>query len=146
MHDVREDGALASIEQRVLELQQKLDQAVDERNHALTERDQAQGRITELEKEVQAIRAKLAFYEGPNAPRSRATLKAKPPPAEPQQPKKRGAPVGHPGANRDISTPEATIEVQAPTCPKCHHDAGPPVHVESKVITELEPARVRHTQ
>lgn len=117
-------------EERILRLQQ--------------ERDEAVLRAQQLEQENKTLKNKLAFYEGPNAPPSRAVLRKLRPKAEP---KKRGAPIGHKGATRPHPTPDDEVDVTTTRCPECGEDAGPPCFLTSKTVTEkVEPAKTRHTK
>lgn len=99
-----------------------------------------------LEAENRALKARLAFYENANTPPSQRTLKAKPQPRT-GPPKKRGAPLGHPGATRVLPEPDEVVSVTSPECPRCHEDPGPSVATVSRTVAELPPPQaIRVTQ
>jgi len=92
-----------------------------------------------LEKENEAMKNKMAFYEGPNVPPSQPTLKKKP--NKTKNRNKRGAPKGHRGSTRKVPTPEEIVDVRATICPECQQDPGEPVETISKIIEDIIPPR-----
>ncbi len=126
--------------QRIQELEEKIIQIIAERDAALELARQQYEELQELKK-------KLAFYEGPHTPPSNKTLKKKDKKVKAK--KKRGAPLGHRGATREVPEPETTVDVPETECPRCHHDPGEPVNIETRTIEDISPPkdiRVRVTR
>ena len=100
-------------------------------------------RITDLEGENkklheinQKLEAKLKQYENPHTPSSRQRFKGNSG-GNVNPPGKRGAPIGHRGATRQVPEPDEIIQVTADLCPRCGSFLGNPVGVESRTIEEL---------
>ncbi len=103
----------------------------------IKERDNAIERIQQLEKENEAIKKRLFFYENPHTPPSVKNLKKEFAKKNKKSHKKQGAPKGHRGATRKRPEPMEFVYVTAKFCPKCRHPVGEPIRIETKVIEEL---------
>jgi transposase len=98
-----------------------------------------------IEKENKELKKRLRFYEGPNTPPSKLGFKEKP--TDKKEPKKLGAPVGHPGVTRKTAVPNKVIDVGATTCPHCRSPLGKPFRVSKRIIEEIpEPLPVEVVQ
>ena len=103
----------------------------------IKERDNAIEKIQQLEKENEAIKKRLFFYENPHTPPSVKNLKKESAKKNKISRKKQGAPKGHRGATRKRPEPTEFVHVTAKCCPKCRHPIGKPARIETKVIEEL---------
>ncbi len=93
------------------------------RNQELEKENEELKKQTELlEKENEDLKKRLLFYENPNTPPSARKIEKadKTSTEDIPIPKKRGAPIGHKGANRPIKEPENIKEVIADHCEKCN--------------------------
>jgi transposase len=114
--------------------------------------DAALKRIRVLEKELAELRAK---YQALHQKQFKANRKKEIRKEEPSGPKKRGAPVGHPGWFRPKPTQEdRTVHVSAPEqCPYCHSTRLSPIqetweHLQEDIVLVSQPrvTRYRHEQ
>ena len=113
----------------------------------IKERDNAIERIQQLEKENEAIKKRLFFYENPHTPPSVKNLKKEFAKKNKISHKKQGAPKGHRGATRKRPEPTEFVHVTAKCCPKCRHPVGKPTRTETKVIEELvKPPEIKAIQ
>ena len=110
----------------------------------LAERDAAIEAARRFEKEILALKKRLAFYENPNTPPSVETLRKK---AKKEPHRKRGAPKGHRGATRTVPDPERVVHSTATQCPRCHQDPGAPTGTVEKTTEEMEaPPKITATK
>ncbi len=83
----------------------------------ISERDDAQKRSHELEKENLKLKRLLAFYSNPHTPSSAKRFPDKK--EDVDKKRKRGAPKGHRGATRPMPKPDEVIDVLAKECESC---------------------------
>lgn len=100
--------------------------------------------IAELQKQIDELKKRLTAYENAHTPPSKLRFK----PHEPvTEPKKRGAPEGHPGTTRPEPKPDMTLEVLESKCGHCKAQLGQPFHVEKRIVEEIpEPQPVEVTE
>jgi transposase len=94
--------------------------------------EQLIARFEEQQKEIDALKRRLAAYENAHTPPSKRYKRRLPPSTG-----KLGAPEGHPGTTRAEPDPTMTIEPTKEQCDHCHAPLGTPFRVERRIIEEI---------
>ena len=98
------------------------------------ENERLKKEVDELSKENDHLRKQLRQFDGPHTPLSKRRFRQ---PLELRAPRKRGAPVGHPGITRPVPTPTKVVDVTLDQCPNCKARLGAPSTVREKIIEEI---------
>jgi transposase len=97
----------------------------------------------QMQKRVDELERRLRAYENAHTPPSRLRWQPRRPPSEP---KKRGAPEGHPGTTRPEPEPTMTLTFEENTCRKCKAHLGKAFHFEKRIYEEIpEPQPIEVT-
>lgn len=93
--------------------------------------------ITDQNKLIEELKAKLAKYENPHTPSSAQRYKKNS--ESKNSSRRRGAPKGHRGATRPTPEPDRVVEVTADQCDQCGSTNLEECGVEKQVIEEIPP-------
>lgn len=115
----------------------------DEIEKLRKENEELKEKLKRTEKERDDAYKRLRFYENPHTPPSKQRLGTRSH-SEIKIPKKRGAPVGHPGVTRPTPEPTEIIPVRLARCPHCHSADIEQIGTLEKNIEEIpDPLPIR---
>jgi len=106
--------------------------------------EKLEARNTELERENEKLKRRLALYESPHVAPSqrRFPIRRRMERIEARYP---GRPRGYPGSTRPVPKPDVVVETNLDRCPECGDDLGEPVLVKRRIVEEfpnLQPMEV----
>ncbi|MHB8361943.1 MAG: IS66 family transposase [Thermoplasmataceae archaeon] len=111
----------------------------EEKEHYINELeatvDKLSKEIFTLTEENETLRKRLLLYENPHTPPSLQPFK----PKISNPPGKRGAPIGHKGATKELGKPDEIIQVHTEKCPQCRNVLDSPIRTEKKTIFDIPP-------
>ncbi len=96
----------------------------------------SQKEVELLEKRIEDLEKRLMLYESPHIPSSKRIIKEKSEP--PNEPKKKGAPIGHDGATRETPKPDIKVTLAPKSCPYCNGSDIKSLKERKKTIEDIE--------
>lgn len=104
-----------------------------------------EARISELEKENERLKRRLAVYENAVVVRAKREFSSRRRRARTEI-RYPGRPKGYPGMTRPVPNPTSFVSADGlEECPECGSELGPPTKIKRRIIEKLpnlEPARV----